>query len=983
MTMPLVLLTVIKLMVVETKLTIVGNYNDPSDFEWKNQYTLRRPLGNVDVKDNYNIIFDLHVQILPADIDYNSFGYIGEYDGAGHKISVTVNAPLTFLIEYSEDNVTYSTAPIVKSAIGEYTVYFKITAPNCKEVISSNLIKINPATSAPGPASIDPRLYFNPKYTYDLNPYMTGDLQKNHPYLTEIPNGVKQVITYYNSKGVEIGKEEFIPGVTDVYNTLSGYKPVNVGIYYFKIEVEAYTDGNGSHQAETVGLQPFFIVSDGTPYPPNNPSYYPPDENAGLIEFVPIWVYDDDEYMHTDSHKNPWYKGSLVYDEVIVKYYDEADTALANEIPHPINVGYYKFTLELKNAGTSVYVSNPQKFYITGNGNPSGPTPGGGSGTGTNNGNVYYIPEYEYDGGYYMNNDSSYTDPHYVGTLSTGAQTVTYYAGTDTGCTTPISKPTDVGEYIFVINVAADSTYPAFSSNPQSFKIVPHVITVTWTDTVVTYDGTPQTAKATGVDDLNGNATINFDVIIAETNVGTYTNQALFPATFTNASNYKIDPNTATSPFEIKPKKIDKPVYENLTFMYFRDEIRIELDVPDPANLPNTVAVVAVLDSTGAVTELRKKSDDSVFDAAPDLGYKFQIIKGDANADVTVLAFALSEQHQFIATLDDPNYVWSDSNDKVAFTTVFTIIPYDFDDPTALYQLVVTPQNAYEIYTGTAFAQIPTVERVEIANTTNRFTLVDTTTAPRYKEYDVAYPGDHTNVGFATIEVTCCNNYIGTAQATYEIKAKPPALLEIEDGTSQGATGASPFVFMNVAYDSMLNQLNLEEDWSVTGSNVRDATAIASTSNHFVLNHVHQEMNVDQILAQFKNDVNYLEVLDKNGNVMPKGGITYVGTGCKVVLYDDTNVATRNIVDEIDIVIYGDTSGDGRVNATDVGIIVDALNAGWVYGDGNLTECQYMAMMVYRQDGNGNPVKNINATQAGTLVNALNVSDDVNINYVI
>jgi hypothetical protein len=71
-------------------------------------------------------------------------------------------------------------------------------------------------------------------------------------------------------------------------------------------------------------------------------------------------------------------------------------------------------------------------------------------------------------------------------------------------------------------------------------------------------------------------------------------------------------------------------------------------------------------------------------------------------------------------------------------------------------------------------------------------------------------------------------------------------------------------------------------------------------------------MTVAEFIAMFANDADCLEVKDLEGNVLASDDL--VGTGAVITL---KSKYTDNVYDSETVVVYGDVTGDGLVNADD------------------------------------------------------------------
>ena len=105
--------------------------------------------GYNDLKGSFTI------NIKPLEIVATAIGVDTDYNGENHNGVVTVTKPTEdiYLVEYSLDNENFRVDNYIYSNPGEYTVYYRVTAPNYSEFKSSftiNIRKINMDVTANG-----------------------------------------------------------------------------------------------------------------------------------------------------------------------------------------------------------------------------------------------------------------------------------------------------------------------------------------------------------------------------------------------------------------------------------------------------------------------------------------------------------------------------------------------------------------------------------------------------------------------------------------------------------------------------------------------------------------------------------------------------------------------------------------------------------------------------------------------------------------
>lgn len=122
---------------VQLKTINVGSYKAQSDFGWVNvEPVIKNAITGMETQNNYDVIFDLHVQITPGKIVYSCASTIFKYSGAPRSIYLEVFAPLIdYTIEYRTNSTEpWSSVKPHRTDVGTTPVYFRITAPNYESV---------------------------------------------------------------------------------------------------------------------------------------------------------------------------------------------------------------------------------------------------------------------------------------------------------------------------------------------------------------------------------------------------------------------------------------------------------------------------------------------------------------------------------------------------------------------------------------------------------------------------------------------------------------------------------------------------------------------------------------------------------------------------------------------------------------------------------------------------------------------------------
>lgn len=246
---------------IQTASVNVGTYSNDNHFDWYNGYVIKDENGT-NVTTNYEVNYDLSVEITKAPITVEITPCITTYDGTLHTLDEiklldtvvggkTYPAPTNYTIYYSENPSTdgYSTTPIYKSMVGKWIVYLKIEAENYETLIIKNgeennsyiLIKglsfegsedpsipVDPDPDNPdGPNANDSNLYFEKNYEYTGQNYPT-------PEYLNCPSKGEQVVVYYEL-------QDYLDNEADLSNATPLQNVKDAGSYVFVLTIK--TDG--------------------------------------------------------------------------------------------------------------------------------------------------------------------------------------------------------------------------------------------------------------------------------------------------------------------------------------------------------------------------------------------------------------------------------------------------------------------------------------------------------------------------------------------------------------------------------------------------------------------------------------------------------------------------------------------------------------------------------------------------------------------
>lgn len=563
----------------------------------------------------------------------------------------------------------------------------------------------------------------------------------------------------------------------------------------------------------------------------------------------------------------------------------------------------------------------------------------------TSNPNLEYDKNYVYNGQPYMSTSAT-GRPRY-NTLSTGTQTIKYYLPTDldtpiAGDGMALTAPINAGDYVFIITVAADSTY-AQASVTQTFTIKKLEVDVLWDDLSQEYDGTVKSPKAKFVDISGNDVPLGLTATSSQTNVGKYNStnnlqaEAKIDLTISGSdavTNYSLKTSSCKSDWEIVHKKVTLPELKTKTFEYL-DKIIFEATSGDVYEMDDfgTITKWTKPDgSTGDTTKLDFKIIPSV-DKNPDMFYE---IDGVTVKSQTTHAFTIQLK-------DKANMMWANklstdadkSNDVTGNDYSYVIEPKDLSD-TSKYEIIVTFDDP-QIYDGKAKEPVTKVSYKDLATNVVTDLVI-------YTETDTGIPGAAplTNINTASCIVTYKDNInVTRANSTdptdtsipekaqiyvdgfhfykfsnddfkFEIKKEKPSMFTLKSDAT--------YEFMQATFDG--NDAHISEDHIGMGR------ALPNLPDIF-LGHVVEETPLDVALAQLDNPTDCIRVYDPDGNYIDPSDYQnfYLGTNFKLELYDSKaeaeNITSTTItpIDTISVLLFGDMDGDGMISVADQGIM--------------------------------------------------------------
>lgn len=577
--------------------------------------------------------------------------------------------------------------------------------------------------------------------------------------------------------------------------------------------------------------------------------------------------------------------------------------------------------------------------------------------------------EKEYDGKPYplpACTEIKYTGP------SKGAQSVVYYTldyysknKDNLDPSQAISAPIDAGKYVFVLTVEEDPTnptqYPKKVYN-QGFTITPKKVDVTWENTSLVYNGSPQGPKATYVD-INGN-TVECTVNNKQYGPGSFKAFAT-----TEDTNYSL--NNPTSTYSIQHSQLTDIVIKDTTFgfgdpLVFEDPVNnkfyiVKSDYEKNKDLVTDINNTYLVDDNGVLFYWDEESKEWVDAKLP------YIMEIDANRDAGT----------------------HDINIKLTNPDQFSWATHGKDDLHYEYEInkLVFPNDKYELLYD--YIQTWPYDNGKPIEPNVTIYLRDIETLEKTKLQASDYTLDYrdnceptTDENKAKIIITGAGNYSFNETKEFNI-TYDPSVLEIKDG-------------MKIRW--ITAEINADNIVEVKGEKDDEDPVKHEEAGelNLYLGYLHQNTPIKNVIEQFKNYDETPERMvvkrpatadeladttidkDEDGYVIVTSDFyetTMFGTGYKVCLYDkdpsDTTGNPAQIVDSVQGIVFGDTDGDGLITASDSVKISNFLKLSQSYKD--FTQiCYFYACLTDRDNGM------ITASNAVAISNYLKLGIDFN-----
>lgn len=504
-------------------------------------------------------------------------------------------------------------------------------------------------------------------------------------------------------------------------------------------------------------------------------------------------------------------------------------------------------------------------------GDPTDPDDEGGYETGDGSRLIY-------DAGF-IYNGNEYPTPSYS-TDSTGAQTVKYYLASDATYSNPLEKaPTDAGDYVFILWVAADPSHKKIKIT-QSFKIYQKTVSLEWGNLRVPYTGEDQSPTASYTDVKGDKIPIDKIINGLHTNKGSYEVTAII-----KDSNYAISNPTKT--FVIGATFIDELILDFSTPFAFGAPIIIK----------DYAGNIYTINSDGIIISI--ESSDGKVNSDPKCPYKILVDKDPSAGTHDV----------FVCLLDKENNAWATNRSVEDLSYTYTITPKVFPNPD---QDLLYDFTSSWVWTGSAIEPPVKVSVVNFGTTD----VVETLTAG--VDYEIAYSNNievTSEVNKAEILITGKGDYSFTSTQYFSILAAAPVALKLKKEAS--------LIFMETTYS--------DEEGAVFNETGELVDKDPNQENIY-LGHLHQNMTIQQIIDQFENDSKCIKVIDQNGNEVSEEDYIYsMGTGWTIELYDDEKFTNK--IDSIQSILFGDLDGSGTITLSDFDKVINVVTGLTTYED--------------------------------------------------
>ena len=226
-----------------------------------------------------------------------------------------------------------------------------------------------------------------------------------------------------------------------------------------------------------------------------------------------------------------------------------------------------------------------------------------------------------------------------------------------------------------------------------------------------------------------------------------------------------------------------------------------------------------------------------------------------------------------VSLADNVNYAWSDDCKDSTRDFTLEIIAKDINS----VRIICVDEATY---TGSAITPKPAISY-------GSYNLVEG------KDYTINYKNNVKAYSEAEIIITGIGNFTGVAKKTFTIKN---SLLSLNSDS-------------NYQFFEAISKTNIKES---------DHTAINGYRS--LISNISSKTTVTELLSNFLSEqASYIKVYNSSNSVISssKYDTTYVGTGFRIVLYNDATVA----IDVVYIAVRGDLNGDGLITIADYSLL--------------------------------------------------------------
>ena len=425
----------------------------------------------------------------------------------------------------------------------------------------------------------------------------------------------------------------------------------------------------------------------------------------------------------------------------------------------------------------------------------------------------------------------------------------------------------------------------------------------------------------------------------------------------------------------------------NTPFKYLDDEIVIEViyHYSDPND--DKTYILHLDQKTWKIIEIRDDTNNNIIDSNPQLNFELQFPDPLVTPTFNVTAHLTdsnsawdtngNKQDQNITVHLEPktldpnnpggaNYIWLETplNNSLLASTASPKVPVEYagNDPLKPNEYIrvwqdvnATPNDPtddleillsnYTIYYGNNTNPTPT-------NAINpddyAYFIVKSNQGGLYSFEFGDYTLYENEINAHSTDPTWINenaapNVAQNAAFTFVIVSPEPTVIElVDDGNNANGVKFVQYQqsFSNGSTSSLTYTYGISNGDRETGlSSITSLTARMEST--YKLSHIPEKQNLNYVLSNVKNKREFLALYAEDGTLLWDGAgiqtgtlnpsstdkLDYIGSGMFLVLYD-TDTASRKPIDGVQLIVVGDTNGDGMIGAADASEIVsNSLNS--------------------------------------------------------